>query len=245
MTIPLLEYPPSSQNQRVAGYEVPGDEQPKLYTTANLLSPSEMDELIRAAYSQIFNEQQILKSNRQTFLESQLRFGQITVREFIRGLATSETFWQRNYQTNNNYRFVQMCVQRILGRQVYSEREKLAWSIVLATKGLKNFIDALLDSDEYLENFGDDTVPYQRRRIIPQRTQGDLPFARMPRYGEDYRTQLQQLGYFKHEPIDIAKIYYPPAPVRVLGAVITTAGALVLLGGTIAIALAAWGIISL
>ncbi|NEN99353.1 MAG: phycobilisome rod-core linker polypeptide CpcG, partial [Moorea sp. SIO3I7] len=125
MTIPLLEYPPSTQNQRVAGYEVSGDEQPKLYTTANLLSPSEMDELIRAAYGQIFHEQQILKSNRQTFLESQLRFGQITVRDFIRGLATSEPFWQRNYQTNNNYRFVQMCVQRILGRDVYSEREKL------------------------------------------------------------------------------------------------------------------------
>ncbi|NET81849.1 MAG: phycobilisome rod-core linker polypeptide CpcG [Moorea sp. SIO1F2] len=242
MTIPLLEYPPSSQNQRVAGYEVPGDEQPKLYTTAHLLSPSQMDDLIRAAYSQIFNEQQILTSNRQTFLESQLRFGQITVRDFIRGLATSEPFWQRNYQANNNYRFVQMCVQRILGRDVYSEREKLAWSIVLATKGLKNFIDALLNSNEYLENFGDDTVPYQRRRIIPQRTQGDLPFARMPRYGEDYRTQLQQLGYFKYQPI---KSYYPPAPVRLLGAVITTAGAVVLLGGTIAVALAAWGIISL
>ncbi|NEP32560.1 MULTISPECIES: phycobilisome rod-core linker polypeptide [unclassified Moorena] len=244
MTIPLLEYPPSTQNQRVAGYEVPGDEQPKLYSTANLLSPSEMDELIRAAYSQIFNEQQILKSNRQSFLESQLRFGQITVRDFIRGLATSEPFWQRNYQTNNNYRFVQMCVQRILGRDVYSEREKLAWSIVLATNGLQNFIDALLDSDEYLENFGDHTVPYQRRRIIPQRTQGDLPFARMPRYAEEYRTQLQQLGYFKYQPIGF-KTYYPPASVRLVAGVLTKAGAVVVLGGTIAIALSAWGIISL
>ena len=94
-----------------------------------------MDALISAAYRQIFNEQQLLKSNRQTFLESQLRFGQLSVRDFIRGLATSDPFRQRNYECNNNYRFVQMCVQRILGREVYSDREKLAWSIVLATKG--------------------------------------------------------------------------------------------------------------
>lgn len=29
-----------------------------------------------------------------------------------------------------------MCIQRVLGRDVYNDREKLAWSIVLATKGL-------------------------------------------------------------------------------------------------------------
>jgi phycobilisome rod-core linker protein len=54
-----------------------------------------------------------------------------------------------------------MCIQRLLGRDVYNEREKIAWSIVLATKGLKGFIDDLLDSPEYLANFGYDTVPYQ------------------------------------------------------------------------------------
>ncbi len=29
MTIPLLEYKPSSQNQRVAGYEVPNEDTPQ------------------------------------------------------------------------------------------------------------------------------------------------------------------------------------------------------------------------
>ena len=38
MNIPLLSYSPSSQNQRVAGYEVPGDEQLIVYSTEN--SPS-------------------------------------------------------------------------------------------------------------------------------------------------------------------------------------------------------------
>lgn len=179
MSIPLLEYAPTSQNQRVLGYEIPGDEQPRIYSTTIKPSAVEMDAVIMAAYRQVFNEQQILSSNRQVLLESQLRSGNITVRDFIRGLAISDVFRSYNYETNNNYRFVQMCVQRILGRDVYGDRETLAWSIVLATKGLYGFIDDLVNSQEYLENFGDSTVPFQRRRILPQRSQGALPFARM------------------------------------------------------------------
>ncbi len=206
MAIPLLDYPASSQNQRVPGFEIPGDEQPRIYSTDNLPSLSDMDDLILAAYRQIFNEQQLIASNRQTSLESQLRAGQITVKDFIRGLATSDVFRTRNYDTNNNYRFVQMCIQRILGREVYDEREKLAWSIVLATKGLKGFIDDLLNSDEYLNNFGYTTIPYQRRRILPQRNQGELPFARMARYDSFYRDKLpRSSGIF-------LRIYDPYAP---------------------------------
>lgn len=187
MSLPLMQYKPSAQNQRVDSYEVPGDEQPRIYSTNNLLSPGEMDALIIAAYRQIFHEQQMTASSRQLALESQLRAKQITVKQFIEGLATSAHFRSYNYDTNSNYRFVQMCIQRILGRDVYDEREKLAWSIVVATKGIKGFIEQLLNSKEYLENFGESTVPYQRRRILPQHAQGDLPFARMARYDEYYR----------------------------------------------------------
>lgn len=190
MSIPLLEYVPSSQNQRVTGFEVPGDEQPRVYTTDNLLSAGEMDALIVAAYRQIFHEQQMLASNRQTFLESQLRSGQITVKEFVRGLVNSDSFRRLNFDANNNYRFAELCVQRILGRKIYNNREKLAWSIVLATKGLEGFTNDLLNSEEYNSNFGDNTVPFQRRRILPQRRQGELPFERMARYGTDFRDKL-------------------------------------------------------
>jgi len=197
MSLPLLEYAPSSQNQRVASFEVPGDEQPRVYTTNDLPSASEMDALIVAAYRQIFHEQQMLDSNRQIFLESQLKAGQITVKEFIQGLILSDSFRRLNYDVNNNYRFVELCVQRILGRQIYTDREKLAWSIVLATKGLQGFVTDLLNSEEYSDNFGDNTVPYQRRRILPQQTQGDLPFERMSRYGTDYRDQLPQPSQYR------------------------------------------------
>ena len=248
MTIPLLSYSPTSQNQRVAGYEIFGDEQPRNYNTENLLSAADLDNLIRAAYRQIFNEQQTLQSNRQKTLESQLRNAQITVRDFIRGLLLSDPFVTRNYQPNNNYRFVEMCVQRVLGRKVYSDQEKMAWSIVVATKGLGGFVDELLNTEEYLNNFGYDIVPYQRRRILPSQCQGELPFARMPRYGADYRTKSEEIGYFR----PLKPTYYwawqqPPYPawVRLTGKVITLTGAGLLTIGVIAVALAAWGIISL
>lgn len=249
MAIPLLEYSPSSQNQRVLGYEIPGDEQPWIYNAENLLSNSEIQYLIWAAYRQIFNEQQILASNREQGLESQLRGRQITVKDFIRGLLLSDTFRKRNYEPNNNYRFAEMCVQRVLGRNVYSDREKLAWSIVLATKGLAEFVDALLDSDEYLDSFGDDIVPYQRRRILPQRADGEAPFARMPRYGADYRAKLENIGYFAHEKGDYdwstGEPYLPPAPVLLVAKILTFAGAGLLGLLTLAVAFAAFGWISL
>jgi phycobilisome rod-core linker protein len=192
MSIPLLEYNPNSQNQRVHGFEVPNDDRPRIFTTDNLLTRSDLDDAISAAYRQIFHEQQMLSNHRQKFLESQLRSNQITIKGFIRGLALSDSFRRLVFDTNNNYRFVEICIQRILGRNVYNEREKIALSIVIATKGIKAFIDDLLNSDEYLENFGEHTVPYQRRRVLPQQIQGEIPFERMARYDEYHLAQIPQ-----------------------------------------------------
>lgn len=197
MVLPLLTYPLTSQNQRVNGFEIPNEEQPRIYSLENSFGSIEIDEIIWASYRQIFNEQQIIAHHRQAALESQLRVGQITVKNFIRGLVLSDSFRRLNYETNNNYRFVEMCIQRILGRRIYNNREVLAWSIVLATKGLQGFVDALLNSEEYLNQFGDETVPYQRRRILPQQSQGELPFARMPRYDAYHLQKLQRQGLLR------------------------------------------------
>ncbi|MDB9525315.1 phycobilisome rod-core linker polypeptide [Oscillatoria sp. CS-180] len=216
MTLQQLAYEPTSQKQRVQGFEVPGDEQPRVFTSDNLLDDGEIEDLILAAYRQIFNEQQLLSSNRLAVLESQLKMGQITVRSFVRGLLLSPVFRERNYDVNNNYRFVRMCIQRVLGREAYSDREVLSWSILLATKGLSGFVDALLESEEYVQNFGENALPYQRRRILPQRAEGDVTFAHMPRYSEDHLAQLKALGY------DFERTHVPgnyrlnsiPAPTR-------------------------------
>jgi phycobilisome rod-core linker protein len=188
MPIPLLEYSPSSQNSRVSGYEVGNDEQSRIYSTDNLLSSSQIDTLIGVAYRQIFFH--AFAADREKFLESQLRSGQITVRDFIRGLCLSNTFTNSFYNLNSNYRFVEHCVQKILGRDVYNDAEKIAWSIVIGTKGRAGLINDLLNSDEYLENFGDNIVPFQRRRVLPSGA-SELPFnIKSPRYDAYHRNQL-------------------------------------------------------
>nr|YP_008965729.1 phycobilisome rod-core linker polypeptide [Porphyridium purpureum]6KGX_B2 Chain B2, Phycobilisome rod-core linker polypeptide [Porphyridium purpureum]6KGX_B6 Chain B6, Phycobilisome rod-core linker polypeptide [Porphyridium purpureum]6KGX_B7 Chain B7, Phycobilisome rod-core linker polypeptide [Porphyridium purpureum]6KGX_BB Chain BB, Phycobilisome rod-core linker polypeptide [Porphyridium purpureum]6KGX_BF Chain BF, Phycobilisome rod-core linker polypeptide [Porphyridium purpureum]6KGX_BI len=203
MSIPILKYSLSTQNQRVESFEVnPGDEQYRIYSTDSLPSSSEVDQIIWAAYRQIFSEHQILKSTKQPFLESQLRFNQISIKDFIKGLVLSAPFRDLNYNVNNNYRFVEICVQRVLGRDIYNEREKIAWSIIIATQGLEGFIDTLLNTQEYLSNFGDSIVPFQRRRIIPQRSKGEMPFnLKTPRYGIEFRSKLAATQFSWASPI--------------------------------------------
>lgn len=188
MAIPLLTYPPSCPNQRVDALGAPDDET-IIYSADDCFSPTEMDDLIHAAYRQIFFH--AFKWDREVALESQLRNRQITVRDFIRGLLLSNTFIDSFYNKNSNYRFVQHCIEKVLGRRVYNEREKIAWSIVVATKGVKGFVDDLLNTDEYIENFGENTVPYHRRRILPSRAVGEIPFnITSPRYDDYYREKL-------------------------------------------------------
>ena len=188
MTIPLLAYSPSCPNQRVDAIGAPDDEA-IIYSTDDLFSPIEIGALINAAYRQIFFH--AFDCDREIALESQLRNRQITVRDFIRGLLLSNTFIDSFYNKNSNYRFVKHCIERVLGRRVYSKAEQIAWSAVVMTKGVRGFVDELLNSDEYLESFGENIVPYHRRRILPSRAVGEMPFnLASPRYDAYYRSQI-------------------------------------------------------
>ncbi|MDS3861259.1 phycobilisome rod-core linker polypeptide [Thermosynechococcaceae cyanobacterium BACA0444] len=195
MALPLLPIHPRTQDQRVASYEVAADDDPVLYRLTDATSNTDVDALIWAAYRQIFSEHLILESYRQPFLESQLRNRAISVQEFIRGLGKSEVYRQLVADTNSNYRLVDISFKRFLGRPTYDQGEQIAWSIIAATKGLNGLIDAIVDSDEYQENFGNDIVPYQRRRRMTR------PFNLVnPRYGDYWRNQelkVSGLSYYR------------------------------------------------
>ncbi len=116
MSIPLLAYKPASQNQRVPGYEVGNEDTPYIYRLEDAADNSDIEQLIWAAYRQVFSEHVILKSSRQSDLESQLKNRSITVRDFVRGLAKSETYRKLVVETNSNYRIVDITLKRLLGR---------------------------------------------------------------------------------------------------------------------------------
>jgi phycobilisome rod-core linker protein len=75
-----------------------------------------------------------------------------------------------------------LTLKRFLGRAPYNKEEEIAWSIKIGTLGFYGFVDALIDSEEYTQAFGDYTVPYQRKRM-----EGRPINLVTPRYGEDYR----------------------------------------------------------
>ncbi len=126
MTLPLLDYKLTTQNQRVASFGIVDTNGDILYIyrLEDSRGADEIDELINAAYRQVFNEQEQLRFNRQIALETQLRNHSISVRDFIRGLAKSERFYRLVVEPNNNYRLVEMCLKRLLGRAPYERQRK-------------------------------------------------------------------------------------------------------------------------
>lgn len=195
MALPLQAYPLTTQNARVSNLagdtstvrtELTGSSEGGADTYR-----SNIDSLIEQAYQQIFFH--AMQSDREPFLESQLRSGNITLRDFIRGLLLSERFQQGYYQCSSNCRMVDQVVGRVLGRPVHGDAERLAWSIVIGEKGFTNFVDTLLDSDEYMSCFGYDLVPQQRSRVLPGQSLGETPiYQSFPRYGADWRDSLQE-----------------------------------------------------
>ncbi len=184
MALPLLQYKPTTQNVRVRSFGVADEDEdtPYIYRLEDTNSAAEILGLINAVYRQLYSEHAVLQVNRQKTLESQLKNRTLTVRDFVRGIAKSEAFYRLVVESNNNYRLVEVCLKRFLGRAPYNKDEEIAWSIKIGTLGFYGFVDALIDSEEYTEAFGDYTVPYQRKRM-----EGRPINLVTPRYGEDYR----------------------------------------------------------
>ncbi|GCE65621.1 phycobilisome rod-core linker protein CpcG [cyanobiont of Ornithocercus magnificus] len=173
----------------MASLRVTSDEDARARPMDVAMDGDNLTTVIESAYRQIFFS--AFKSDRDTFLESQLRNGQITVRDFVRGLCLSDTFRRGFYRLNSNYKVVRHLVEKLLGRKTHGRSEEIAWSIVVATKGVEGMVDALLDSEEYLEAFGYDMVPFHRNRVLPGRELGETPFnITSPRYDEYYRSIL-------------------------------------------------------
>ncbi len=136
MAIPVRNYSLKSQNSRVNN--LAGNSDSIKYQATGEISSSgtstrrDMDSLIDQAYKQIFFH--AMTCDKDKYLESQLRSGYITMRDFVRGLLLSERFQQGYYQCSSNYRMVDQVVGRVLGRSVSGESERLAWSIIIAEK---------------------------------------------------------------------------------------------------------------
>ena len=117
--------------------------------------------VIHAAYRQVFGRE-LLQGQRLSTAEIKLKAGEITMREFIRQLAKSNWFrsmyWEKLYITKS----IEYIHRRLLGRPTYGRQEMNRYYDICATKGFYALIDEIIDSSEYIEAFGENTVPYER-----------------------------------------------------------------------------------
>jgi phycobilisome core-membrane linker protein len=144
-------------------------EQTKVFKLTNLGDKPQLEVVIGAAYRQIF-ERDILTCRTQNdfvSLESRLRNGEITLKEFIEGLGCSKLYLKEFYTPYPNTKVIELGTKHFLGRAPLDQLEIRKYNLVLASQGLKAFIGEMVASAEYLSAFGEDVVPYNRYLTLP------------------------------------------------------------------------------
>ncbi|MFM7447860.1 MAG: phycobilisome rod-core linker polypeptide [Leptolyngbyaceae cyanobacterium] len=125
-------------------------------------SDADADIVIRAVYRQVLGNAHVMESERLTVAESQLKRGDLSVREFVRQLAKSELYRCRFFDNCYRYRAIELNFKHLLGRAPDNFEEMRYHSTVLDESGFEADIDTYLDSDEYQTAFGESIVPYYR-----------------------------------------------------------------------------------
>ena len=94
--------------------------------TAECYSPddnSSLDDVIAASYRQIFGNAHVMDFERSKELEAQLRNGELTVRDFVRGLAKSSFYKKRFFTAVGPQRGIDLNIKHLLGRAPHSQAE--------------------------------------------------------------------------------------------------------------------------
>jgi phycobilisome core-membrane linker protein len=169
-----LELPTPSARQRLGSPVSQGLQLPAIYALAaegsqrfNMkpaMTGGQKAEVVRAAYRQVF-ERDIMKGYSQVVCPvetTQVRQGQISMREFIRALGRSKVYQRQFYGRFSNSRVVELAFRHFLGRGVSSIEEFRTYFAIVSSKGLNGLVDALVNGMEYARVFGEETVPYLR-----------------------------------------------------------------------------------
>jgi phycoerythrin-associated linker protein len=123
-------------------------------------SQNDKDALIRAVYKQVLGNQYIMASERLTAPESLFRNGYLSVREFVRAVAKSSLYRGKFFENCNPYHFIELNHKHLLGRAPQNREEMLHHFTILQEQGVDAEIDSYIDSSEYQQRFGEETVPY-------------------------------------------------------------------------------------
>ena len=146
----------------LAPFEVPPLELRPNYTEDDLQT------VIRAVYKQVLGNEHLMDSQRLESGEALLRDGSISVRDFVRVVAQSPLYQSLFFHNSPQYRFIELNFKHLLGRPPQDEAEIIEHVKIYNEEGYEAEINSYLDSEEYLQSFGDDIVPYPRTIITQQ-----------------------------------------------------------------------------
>ncbi len=118
--------------------------------------------IIRAVYKQVLGNQHLFEGERLNSAESLLRNGDITVRQFVRTVAKSDLYQSLFFNSSSQYRFIELNFKHLLGRAPQEQSEISQHVQLYNEQGYDAEIDSYLDSEEYINNFGENVVPYPR-----------------------------------------------------------------------------------
>ncbi len=121
---------------------------------------AELQTVFRAVYRQVLGNDYIMKSERLSSAESLLRQGSLTVREFVRAVAKSDLYKNKFFYPNSNQRFCEVNFKHLLGRPPYDEAELASHTELCEDHGYDAEIDSYIDSIEYEQKFGNNSIPY-------------------------------------------------------------------------------------
>ncbi|MBF2048505.1 photosystem I reaction center subunit XII [Leptolyngbya sp. NK1-12] len=157
-------------------------------------SPEDAKTVINAVYRQVLGNDYLMESERLTSLESLLKNGQLTVREFVRAVAKSELYKRKFLYPHFQTRVIELNIKHLLGRAPYDEAEVIEHLDRYQNEGFEADIDSYIDSEEYEMNFGDSIVPYYRG-FATQTGQKTVGFTRMFRLYRGYaNSDRAQIG---------------------------------------------------
>ena len=121
-----------------------------------------LERVIRAAYRQVYGNLPPTDNQRETSLEVRLMNGEISVRDFVNGLAKSDFYKANFFHAVGAQRGIELNFKHLLGRAPLNQEEVQNHIKLQAEAGFDALIDKLTDSAEYTEVFGSDIVPYER-----------------------------------------------------------------------------------
>ena len=163
----------SAQRLGISAFE---DESP-LELRANR-TEGEVEAVIRAVYRHVLGNDHLMKWERLVGMESLLRGGEISVKDFVRGVALSGLYRDKFFNANPQNRFIELNYKHLLGRAPYDQTEIAYHTDLYTEEGYEAEINSYIDSPEYEESFGDSIVPYYRG-FSTQRGQKTVGFSRL------------------------------------------------------------------